>query len=195
MLQSGFHRRLLVSPFSCSRVSSFHFSVFQSCTAMHTAPFPIATEWTQQFDLILTACEFLNTFFAGSLVSHEPSLTERTYAEALTLAAACWGSAQCDGCRRSVLTSRVEQGQRFRQREGLKERSAVGDTVEGSIYRAQWTEGFSRISYRGWERSASAVGYEVAPFVSLAYKLGPAVPTAAVPNLSFFFSKIKHHSV
>lgn len=39
----------------------------------------------------------------------------------------------------SVLTTRVEQGQRFRQREGLKERSAVVDTVERRIYGAQWT--------------------------------------------------------
>lgn len=38
-----------------------------------------------------------------------------------------------------VLTTRVEQRQRFRQREGLKERSAVGGTVECSIYRTQWT--------------------------------------------------------
>lgn len=96
--------------------------------------------------------------FLSSLVSHEPSLSERTCAEALTLVAACWGWAQCDGCRRSVLTTRVEQGQRFRQRQGLKERSAVVDTVERCIYRAQWTEGFSRTSYTGWQRSAPTGG-------------------------------------
>lgn len=59
------------------------------------------------------------------------------------LTATCWASAQCDGCRCSVLTTRVEQRQRFRQREGRKERSAVGDTVEHGIYRAQCTEGCS----------------------------------------------------
>lgn len=35
-----------------------------------------------------------------------------------------------------VLTSRVEQRQRFRQREGLEERPAIGGAVEGCIYRA-----------------------------------------------------------
>lgn len=82
----------------------------------------------------------------------------------------------------SVLTSRMEQGQRFRQREGLKERSAVVGTVERCIYGAQWTEGFSRISYRGWERGAPAAGREGAPFVPIAHELGPAVPTSAAPN-------------
>lgn len=46
----------------------------------------------------------------------------------------------------TVLTTRVEQRQRFRQREGLKERSAVADAVEHAIYRAQWTEGCSHTS-------------------------------------------------
>lgn len=44
----------------------------------------------------------------------------------------------------------MEQRQRFRQREGLKERSAVVDTVEHGIYEGggeQWTEGGSHISY------------------------------------------------
>lgn len=58
----------------------------------------------------------------------------------------------------------MEQGQRFRQREGLKERSAVVDTVESSIYRAQWTEGFSCINYRRWELSRPSVGSEEASF-------------------------------
>lgn len=34
-----------------------------------------------------------------------------------------------------VLTSRVQQRQRFRQRERLEERPAVGGAVEGCIYR------------------------------------------------------------
>lgn len=64
----------------------------------------------------------------------------------------------------------MEQGQRFRQREGLKERSAVVDTVESSIYRAQWTEGFSCINYRRWELLPPSVGYKEAPLISV-YKL------------------------
>lgn len=71
---------------------------------------------------------------------------------ALTVTATCRpcrALARCGGYRVPVLTTRVEQRQRFRQREGLKERSAVADTVEHGIYREQWTEGGSHINYRG----------------------------------------------
>lgn len=50
---------------------------------------------------------------------------------AVCAASRAWG----DGGR-GVLTTRVEQRQRFRQREGLEERPPVGGAVEGCIYGA-----------------------------------------------------------
>lgn len=112
------------------------------CHATHSAASHVVKEWVQQFNKIITAPAVL--FYFCFLVSHQSSMSEHTITEALVLTAACslwWGSDQCDGCWGLVLTTKVEQGQRFRQREGLKERSAVVDTVKCSIYRAQWTEG------------------------------------------------------
>lgn len=50
---------------------------------------------------------------------------------AVCAAGRAWGD-----CGRRVLTTRVEQRQRFRQREGLEERPPVGGAVEGCIYGA-----------------------------------------------------------
>lgn len=71
----------------------------------------------------------------------------------------------------------MEQRQRFRQREGLKERSAVVDTVEDGIYRAQWTEGFSHISYRGRKLSITTYSQPGAESTS---------PRRGVGSLSIF---------
>lgn len=94
-----------------------------------------------------------------------PWSTTEAYTQAPTLtgqqraASVCWASARRDACRLPVLTTMVEQRQRqggFRQREGLKERSAVADTVERSIYGAQkahtlTTEAALRQSRPSWE--------------------------------------------
>lgn len=70
-----------------------------------------------------------------------------------------------------VLTSRVEQRQRFRQREGLEERPAMGGAVEGCIYRATVDKKVSGPEGRGLSCLAGS------PKIWLAALKGPVCET------------------
>lgn len=60
-----------------------------------------------------------------------------------------------------VLTTRVEQRQRLRQREGLEERPPVGGAVEGCVYGATVDKKVSGPAGRGLRCAGSAGSPEI----------------------------------
>lgn len=110
--------------------------------------------------LAFVVCECWNTFFFGSLVSHEPSLTERTCTEALTLAAAAGVQYLLPGWSRDRDLDRERAWSRDRLWLTLWSAASTGHSGQKA----------SRIRYRRRQRSAPTVGYEEAPILSILTK-------------------------